>query len=109
MSMAKRQQDLKDPGVRERIAEQLRPKEDNEMAEQLKVSADGEHVVLVAEGEAGTCEVRLTLEEAEQFEEALQKATTRVSFRVEARRVQEGMKIHGVEDDDEDPGQGVAE
>jgi hypothetical protein len=109
MSMAKRQQDLKDPGVRERIAEQLRPREDNEMAEQLKVRVDGVCVVLVAEGEAGTCEVRLTLEEAEQFEEALQKATTRVSFRVEALKAKEGIKVHGVEDDDEDPGQGVAE
>jgi hypothetical protein len=85
MSMAKRQQDLKDPGVRARIAEQLRSKEDDEMAEQLKVTADGEHVVLVAEGEAGTCEVRLTLEEAVRFQDVFDKAYWKAIRRREAR------------------------
>jgi hypothetical protein len=78
------------------------------MAEQLKVTAEGEHVVLVAEGEQGKCEIRLTLEEAERFEQAFQRATTKVSFKVEARRAQEGIKVDRVEDDD-DPGQGIAE
>jgi ribosomal protein L16/L10AE len=72
------------------------------MAEQLKVTADGEVVVLVAEGEAGTCEVRLKLDEAERFEEAFQKATTKVSFRVEARKAQEGIKVARVDDDEEE-------
>lgn len=99
MSMAKRQQDLKDPGVRKRIAEQLRPREDNEMAEQLKVSADGERVVLVAEGEAGTCEVRLTPEEADKFSLALDRAQVKASRAQEVRLSREAMKVHGVEDD----------
>jgi hypothetical protein len=47
------------------------------MAEQLKVREDGVCVVLVAEGEAGSCEVRLTLEEAERFEEALDRKPRR--------------------------------
>jgi hypothetical protein len=71
------------------------------MTEQLKVTADGEVVVLVVEGEGGRCEVKLKLEEAERFEEAFQKATTKVSFMVEARKAQEGIKVKGVEDDEE--------
>jgi ribosomal protein L16/L10AE len=72
------------------------------MAEQLKVRAEGELIVLVAEGEAGMCVVRLTLNEAERFEEAFQKATTKVSFKVEARKAQEGIKVARVEDDEEE-------
>jgi ribosomal protein L16/L10AE len=70
------------------------------MAEQLKVTAEGEFVFLVAEGEAGQCVVRLTLDEAERFEEAFQKATTKASFRAEARKAQEGIKVARVEDDE---------
>jgi hypothetical protein len=50
------------------------------MAEKLMVSADGEHIVLVAEGEDGKCEMRLSLAEAERFEEALDKVRKRVSL-----------------------------
>jgi hypothetical protein len=78
------------------------------MAEQLKVTAEGEHVVLVAEGDQGKCEIRLTLEEAERFEEAFDKARKRAGLRVEARLSKEATRVNGVEDD-EDPGQGVAE
>jgi hypothetical protein len=70
------------------------------MAEELKVRTDGEHVVLIAEGEAGTCEVRLTLDEVERFEEALDKARKRVQRASEARRSREAMKV-GVEDDED--------
>jgi hypothetical protein len=72
------------------------------VAEQLKVGVDGELVVLIAEGEGGTCEVRLKLDEAELFEEAFQKATTKVSFRVEARKAREGIKVDRVEEDEEE-------
>jgi hypothetical protein len=98
MSMAKRQQDLKDPEVRKRIEEFLR--EDEAMAEELKVRADGEHVVITAEGEAGTCEVKLTFAETERFEEALSKARKRVGLRIEKRRSHEAMKVAGVDDED---------
>jgi hypothetical protein len=99
MSMAKRQQDLKDPGVRKRIEEFLEKGE--VMAEELKVRADGEHVVITAEGEAGTCEVKLTFAETERFEEALDKARKRVGLRIEKRRSHEAMKIDRVEDDED--------
>jgi hypothetical protein len=98
MSMAKRQQDLKDPGVRKRIEEFLR--EGEVMAEELKVRADGEHIVITAEGEAGTCEVKLTFAETERFEEALSKARKRVGLRIEKRRSNEATKIGGVDDED---------
>jgi hypothetical protein len=98
MSMAKRQQDLKDRGVRNRIEEYL--KESEAMAEELKVRTDGEHVVITAEGEAGTCEVKLTFAETERFEEALDKARKRVGLRIEARRSKEAMKVSGVEEED---------
>jgi hypothetical protein len=97
--MAKRQQDLKDPGVRKRIEEFLR--EGEVVAEELKVRADGEHVVITAEGEAGTCEVKLTFEEAERFEEALDKARKRAGLRIEKRRSHEAMKIDRVEDEED--------
>jgi hypothetical protein len=96
--MAKRQQDLKDPGVRKRIEEFLR--EGEVMAEELKVRADGEHIVITAEGEAGTCEVKLTFAETERFEEALSKARKRVGLRIEKRRSNEATKIGGVDDED---------
>jgi hypothetical protein len=70
------------------------------MAEQLRVTADGEHIVLVADGEAGTCEVRLTLAEAERFEEALDKARKRIQRVAEKRQSKEAMKVSGVDDED---------
>jgi hypothetical protein len=108
MSMAKRQQDLKDRGVRGRIeeylkegamAEQLRV---TAVPEQLRVTADGEHIVLVAEGEDGQCEVRLTFAETERFEEALDKVRRRVGLRIEARRSKEAMRVDKVHEDEED-------
>jgi hypothetical protein len=76
-------------------------REKKAMAEQLKVSAEGEHVVVVAEGEAGTCEVRLTFDEAQRLEEALDKAMYRVWRRVEDRRSMEATKVHGVEEEED--------
>jgi hypothetical protein len=99
MSMAKRQQDLKDRGVRGRIEEYLK---EEAMAEQLRVTADGEHIVVVAEGEDGQCEVRLTFAETERFEEALDKVRRRVGLRVEARRSKEAMRVDKVHEDEED-------
>jgi hypothetical protein len=72
------------------------------MAEKLMVSADGEHIVVLAEGEDGTCEVRLTLAETERFEEALDKVRRRVGLRVEARRSREAMRVDKVHEDEED-------
>jgi hypothetical protein len=72
------------------------------MAEELKVRADGEHVVITAEGEAGTCEVKLTFAETERFEEALDKARKRVGLRIEKRRSHEAMKVVDVEEDFEE-------
>jgi hypothetical protein len=72
------------------------------MAEQLRVRADGELVVLVAEGEAGTCEVRLKLDEVERFEEALDKARKRALRAIEARQSREAMRVKDVEDDEEE-------
>jgi hypothetical protein len=72
------------------------------MAEKLMVSADGEHIVLVAEGEDGKCEMRLSLAEAERFEEALDKVRRRVSLKVEARRSKEAMRVDKVHEDEED-------
>jgi hypothetical protein len=72
------------------------------MAEQLVVRADGEHVVVVAEGEDGRCEVRLTLAETERFEEALDKVRRRVGLKVEARRSREAMRVDKVHEDEED-------
>jgi hypothetical protein len=72
------------------------------MAEQLGVKAQGEFVVLVAEGEAGTCEVRLTLEEVERFEEALDKARKRALMASEARQSREAIRVKDVEDDEEE-------
>jgi hypothetical protein len=89
---------LKDHGVRKRIEEFLR--EGEVMAEELKVRADGEHIVITAEGEAGTCEVKLTFAETERFEEALSKARKRVGLRIEKRRSNEATKIGGVDDED---------
>jgi hypothetical protein len=66
------------------------------------VSADGEHIVLVAEGEDGKCEMRLSLAEAERFEEALDKVRKRVSLKVEARRSREAMRVDKVHEDEED-------
>jgi hypothetical protein len=77
------------------------PKEEA-MAEQLRVTADGEHIVLEAEGEDGKCEVRLTLAEAERFEEALDKVRRRVGLRVEKRRSKEAMRVDKVHEDEED-------
>jgi hypothetical protein len=71
------------------------------MAEQLRVKAQGEFVVLVAEGEAGTCEVRLKLDEAERFEEALDKARKRALRASEARQSREAMRVKDVEDEEE--------
>lgn len=70
------------------------------MAEELKVRADGEHVVITAEGKAGTCQVKLTFAETERFEEALDKARKRVGLRIEKRRSSEAMKVGGVDDED---------
>jgi hypothetical protein len=70
------------------------------MAEQLRVTADGEHIVLVAEGEDGKCEVRLTFAETERFEEALDKVRRRVGLRIEARRSKEAMRVKDVDDED---------
>jgi hypothetical protein len=75
-------------------------REDEVMAEELKVRADGEHVVITAEGEAGTCEVKLTFAETERFEEALDKARKRVGLRIEKRRSSEATKVGGVDDED---------
>jgi hypothetical protein len=72
------------------------------MAEELKVRADGEHILLEAEGEDGKCEVRLTLAEAERFEEALEKVRRRVGLRIEARRSREAMRVDKVHEDEED-------
>jgi hypothetical protein len=72
------------------------------MAEQLRVKADGEHIVLEADGEAGTCEVRLTFAEAERFEEVLDKVRRRVGLKIEARRSKEAMRVDKVEEDEED-------
>jgi hypothetical protein len=62
--------------------------------------AEAEHVVIRAEGEAGTCEVKLTFAETERFEEALDKARKRVGLRIEKRRSHEAMKVDRVEDED---------
>jgi hypothetical protein len=75
-------------------------REHDRMAEELKVRADGEHVVITAEGEAGTCEVKLTFAETERFEEALDKARKRVGLRIEKRRSSEATKVGGVDDED---------
>jgi hypothetical protein len=72
------------------------------MAEQLRVTADGELVVLVAEGEAGACVVRLTLDEVERFEEALDKARKRALRAVEARQSVEAMRVKDVEDEEDE-------
>jgi hypothetical protein len=72
------------------------------MAEQLRVTAQGEFVVLVAEGEAGKCVVRLKLDEVERFEEALDKARKRALRSVEARQSREAMRVKDVEDDEEE-------
>jgi hypothetical protein len=72
------------------------------MAERLRVTAAGEHVVVEAEGEDGKCEVRLTLAETERFEEALDKVRRRVGLRVEARRSREVMRVDKVHEDEED-------
>jgi hypothetical protein len=71
------------------------------MAEQLAVAVDGELIVLVAEGEAGTCEVRLKLDEVERFEEALDKARKRVIRTTEHRLSKEAMQVQGVDEDEE--------
>jgi hypothetical protein len=79
----------------------------NVMPEQLKVTVDGEIIVLVAEGEAGTCEVRLNLDEVERFEEVLDQARKRAARArrraVRAReraRAREAMKVVNVDDED---------
>jgi hypothetical protein len=77
-------------------------KQEATMAEQLGVKAQGEFVVLVAEGEAGACVVRLTLDEVERFEEALDKAKSRVVRASEARQSREAMRVKDVEDDEEE-------
>jgi hypothetical protein len=46
--------------------------------------------------------VRLTLAEAERFEEALDKVRRRVSLKVEARRSKEAMRVDKVHEDEED-------
>jgi hypothetical protein len=78
------------------------PKEEGDMAEQLRVRPEGEEIVVLAEGEDGTCEVRLTLAETERFEEALDKVRRRVGLRVEARRSREAMRVDKVHEDEED-------
>jgi hypothetical protein len=72
------------------------------MAEQLKVGVDGELVVLIAEGEGGTCEVRLKLDELGRIEEALDKARKRVVRATEHRQSMDAMKVKDVEDDEDD-------
>lgn len=72
------------------------------MAEQLRVTADGEHILLVAEGEDGKCEMRLSLAETERFEEALDKIRKRVSLKIEARRSREATRVDRVEEDEEE-------
>jgi hypothetical protein len=72
------------------------------MAEQLKVGVAGELVLLIAEGEGRTCEVRLKLDEAERFEEALDKARKRAVRAVETRQSREAIKVKDVEEDEED-------
>jgi hypothetical protein len=72
------------------------------MAERLRVTAAGEHVVVEAEGEDGKCEVRLTLAETERFEEALDKVRRRVTRATEHRRSREAMRVDKVHEDEED-------
>jgi hypothetical protein len=72
------------------------------MAERLKITADGEVVVLVAEGEAGTCEVRLNLDQVERLEEGLDKAWKRAWRAVEARQSIDAMMVKDVKDDEEE-------
>jgi hypothetical protein len=81
MSMAKRQQDLKDPSVRKRIEEFL--KEDG-MAEQLKVRFEGEGVVFEIIG----LKIRLSLTEAESLSDYL-KAAIMMAIRVREARMAE--------------------
>jgi hypothetical protein len=78
------------------------------MAEQLRVMADGEHVVVVAAGEQGQCEIRLKTDEAERFHALFSKAYAKAWRAYEARLSKEATRVNGVEDDG-DPGQGVAE
>jgi hypothetical protein len=126
MSMAKRQQDLLFKGEKERReaflawaktdeGQQARAwveeQEKKDMAEQLKVMAEGEHIIVGTEGEHvllileskdAKVEIRFTFAEAEQFEEAFDKMRKRVGRRIEARRSREAMKVDRVEEDDED-------
>jgi hypothetical protein len=98
MSFAKRREEL-DRDVMARIEAFL--KEKDEMAEQLKVTVEGELIVLVAEGEAGTCEIKLKLGEVERFEEALDKARKRVAMATEHRLSKEAMRVQGVDENEE--------
>jgi hypothetical protein len=93
--------DLRDRDVWEKVEAWLAEPEEA-MAEQLRVKADGEHILLVADGEDGKCEVRLSLAETERFEEALDKVRKRVSLKVEARRSREAMRVDKVHEDEED-------
>jgi hypothetical protein len=72
-----------------------------EMAEQLKIGVEGEVVVLIAEGEGGTCEVRLKFDQFERLMEGLDKAMKRVLRAVEHRQSREAMKVKDVEDEEE--------
>jgi hypothetical protein len=95
----RRRFDLRDRDVWEQVEAWLA---EGEMSEQLRVTADGEHIVLVAEGEDGQCEVRLTFAETERFEKALDKVRRRVGLRIEARRSKEATRVDKVHEDEED-------
>jgi hypothetical protein len=99
MSFAERQRDMKDRGVQARIDGFLRCKEEA-MAEQIKVVSEGEEVVLTAEGEVGVCMVRMKLEEAERFQDILDRAVSRAYGAMEAREAEEAAKISGVGEED---------
>jgi hypothetical protein len=99
VSFAKRREDMKRPGVRERIEAFLKEKE--AMAEQVKIYPRGEDVWFEADGEAGRCVVRLKLDEAERVMHLLARAIGRATDAEEERLAEEGRKISGVDEDEE--------
>jgi hypothetical protein len=70
------------------------------MAEQIRVVSDGEEVVITAEGAVGRCEVRLKLDEAERFQDILDRAVLRADEAREAREAEEALKIERVDEED---------
>jgi hypothetical protein len=63
---------------------------------ELTVGSEGEEIVFSI---PGGLDIRMSLEEAEEFEIQVQRAVTRATFRKEARKAQEGIKVARVEDD----------